>query len=134
MKKVSFDFDDTLSRSDVQRFAKELVDEGHDVWIVTSRIATEPALKRGWHWIERQNEELYEVAKKCGISKDKIVFTEHVDKVTFLKDKGFTFHLDDDEHELMMILESSDDCFPLHVNHFEWKENCIHLLNQNNHE
>jgi hypothetical protein len=129
MKKVSFDFDGTLSRTDVQSFAKSLVENGHDVWIVTSRIATEPALKKGWHWIERQNEELYDVAKKCGIPKDKIVFTEHVDKIVFLKDKGFTFHLDDDEHELMMILESKDSCSPLNVGHFEWEENCKQLLN-----
>jgi hypothetical protein len=128
MKKVSFDFDGTLSRTDVQSFAKSLVEDGHDVWIVTSRIATEPALKKGWHWIERQNEELYDVAEKCGIPKDKIVFTEHVDKIVFLKNKGFTFHLDDDEHELMMILESKDYCSPLNVDHFEWEENCKQLL------
>jgi hypothetical protein len=128
MKKVSFDFDGTLSRTDVQSFAKSLVENGHDVWIVTSRIATEPALKKGWHWIERQNEELYDVAKKCGILKDKIVFTEHVDKIVFLKDKGFTFHLDDDVHELVMIMESKDSCSPLNVDHFEWKESCIKLL------
>lgn len=128
MKKVSFDFDGTLSRTDVQSFAKSLVENGHDVWIVTSRIATEPALKKGWYWIERQNEELYDVAEKCGIPKDKIVFTEHVDKIVFLRDKDFTFHLDDDEHELMMILESKDSCSPLNVDHFEWEENCKQLL------
>ena len=130
MKKISFDYDGTLSRTDVQSFAKSLVENGHDVWIVTSRIATEPALKKGWYWIEKQNEELYGVAEKCGIPKDKIVFTEHVDKIVFLKDKGFTFHLDDDEHELMMILNSKDRCLPLNVNHFEWEENCKDLLNR----
>ena len=126
--KVSFDFDGTLSRKDVQEYAKSLVSKGYDVWIVTSRIATEPALKKGWHWIERQNKELYDVAEKVGISKDKIVFTEFVDKIEFLKDKGFIFHIDDDVDELMAILKSKDGCRTVNVDHFEWKETCENIL------
>ena len=128
MNKVSFDFDGTLARPDVQRFAKELVSWGNDVWIVTSRIATEPALEKGWHWIERQNEELYLVAEDCGIPKDRIVFTEHVDKIVYLEGKGFLFHLDDDEYELMAILGSKDKCKPINVNYFDWENACRELL------
>lgn len=128
--KISFDFDGTLARKDVQEFAKQLVDDGHDVWIVTSRTDTEVALKKGWYWTERQNQELYEVAELVGIPREKIVFTEYVDKIVFLKDKGFLFHLDDDEDELICILESGDSCAPLHANHFSWKENCLELLNK----
>ena len=116
--KVSFDFDGTLSRKDVQDFAKELIGKGIDVWIVTSRIATE------------QNDELYKVAESVGVVKDKIVFTEHIDKIVFLKDKGFEFHLDDDEHELILIMQSKDSCVPLNVGHFSWKENCLEVLNK----
>ena len=36
--KVSFDFDGTLSRKDVQEYAKSLVNSGLEVWIVTSRF------------------------------------------------------------------------------------------------
>ena len=43
--KVSFDFDSTLSRKDVQSFAKELVDRGLEVWIVTSRFDDESAMQ-----------------------------------------------------------------------------------------
>lgn len=131
MNKVSFDFDGTLSRKDVQRFAKELVFLGEDVWLVTSRIATEPALKKGWHWIEKQNEELYLVAEECGIPKEKIVFTEHVDKIVFLHGKGFLFHLDDDEYELMAIFNSDDKCTPINVDYFDWENSCRELLNKN---
>ena len=126
--KVSFDFDGTLSRKDVQNFAKSLVNSGYDVWIVTSRIATEPALKKGWHWIERQNQELYDVAESVGINRENIVFTEFVDKIEFLKDKGFIFHIDDDVDELMAILNSKDSCRTVNVDHFEWKENCENIL------
>lgn len=132
--KVSFDFDGTLSRQDVQRFAKELIAAGHEVWIVTSRISTKPAVEKGWHWIKRQNEDLYKVAESVGIPESRIVFTEHIDKIVFLKDKGFAFHLDDDEWELMQIMNSKDTCKPLHVDHFEWKENCLAVLNQNKDE
>lgn len=126
--KVSFDFDGTLSRKDVQNFAKSLVNSGYDVWIVTSRIATEPALKKGWHWIERQNQELYDVAESVGINRENIVFTEFVDKIEFLKDKSFIFHIDDDVDELMAILNSKDSCKTVNVDHFEWKENCENIL------
>ena len=33
---VSFDFDSTLSRKDVQEYAKELLERGIDVWVVTT--------------------------------------------------------------------------------------------------
>lgn len=126
--KVSFDFDGTLSRKDVQVFAKNLVNSGYDVWIVTSRIATEPALKKGWHWIERQNQELFDAAKSVGIVREKIVFTEFVYKIEFLKDKGFIFHIDDDVDELMAILDSKDSCRTVNVDHFEWEESCKNIL------
>jgi len=36
-KIVTFDFDATLSRPDVQEYAKELIEKGIDVWVVTAR-------------------------------------------------------------------------------------------------
>jgi hypothetical protein len=122
MKKCSFDFDSTLDRVDVQRFAIELIEKGWDVWIVTSRCDTERALAKGWHWVERQNEQLYKVANDVGIKRENIIFTEHVDKIVYLKDKGFLFHLDDDVDELMAIRESGDECYPICVDYFEWQE------------
>ena len=73
--KVSFDFDGTLSRKDVQVFAKDLVNEGHEVWIVTSRFSDEAAKKDNWHWILGQNQKLFDVAQECGIKKENIQFT-----------------------------------------------------------
>jgi len=130
--KVSFDFDHTLSRKDVQVFAKQLVDDGHEVWIVTSRFSDEAAKEKKWHWIEGQNQKLFDVAEECGIKKENIQFTCMESKSLFLKDKGFIFHLDDDDIELMDILDNNrytgDNCFPVHVEHFEWKENCQNIL------
>lgn len=130
MSKVSFDFDGTLSRKDVQEFAKQLVDEGHDVWIVTSRYSDQNAKLKAWWWIIDQNKNLYDVAEECGIKKEHIHFTNGEDKIVFLKEKNFVFHLDDDDVELMVILWSKDKCVPLNVGHFEWKENCLEVLNK----
>ncbi len=129
--KVSFDFDSTLSRKDVQEFAKELVGEGHEVWIVTSRFSDEAGKEKNWHWIEGQNQKLFDVAEYCGIKKENIHFTCMESKSIFLKGKGFIFHLDDDDIELMDILESRDTCRAIHVDHFEWKETCKNILNKN---
>jgi hypothetical protein len=129
--KVSFDFDNTLSRKDVQNFAKELVNDGHEVWIVTSRFDDESAVKKNWHWIQGQNQKLFDVAEDCGIKKENIYFTCMESKSIFLKDKGFLFHLDDDDIELMGIFESKDKCRAIHVDHFEWKETCKNILQKN---
>ena len=118
--KISFDFDSTLSRKDVQSFVINLITKGHEVWIVTSRFATEPALERGWWWTEKQNQKLYDVAEKVGIPKDRIVFTNHVDKIEYLKDKGFAVHVDDDPDELMAIFQSGDPCKVVNVDHSDW--------------
>ena len=133
--KVSFDFDSTLSRKDVQEFAKELVNEGHEVWIVTSRFDDETAMIKNWHWIKGQNQKLFDIADKCGIKRNNIKFTCMESKSYFLEGKEFVFHLDDDDIELMDILESNkftdDECFPVNVEHSEWKENCRNILNKN---
>ena len=126
--KVSFDFDATLSRKDVQKFAKELVDNGIEVWIVTSRFDDETGTQKNWHWIKGQNEKLFIVAKECGIKLENIHFTCMEPKIDFLKGKEFTLHLDDDDIELMNILRSGDNCKPVNVEHFEWLETCKSIL------
>jgi hypothetical protein len=126
--KVSFDFDSTLSRKDVQEFAKKLVKSGIEVWIVTSRFDDESAMKKNWHWIKGQNQKLFDVAEECGIKLYNIHFTCMESKSIFLKDKGFIFHLDDDDIELMDILEIKDKCKPINVDYFEWREVCENIL------
>lgn len=125
--KVSFDFDSTLSRTDVQAFARQLCQMGYEVWIVTSRFNNEELLKK-WPWITEQNQKLFKVADECGIHRDRIHFTNMESKSIFLKGKGFKFHLDDDEVELMDILESKDSCRAVNVDHFEWLQTCESIL------
>lgn len=126
--KISFDFDSTLDREDVQEFAKQLVNDGHEIWITTSRFDTESSLKKGWWWIEKNNQQLYDVADECGIPRDNISFTAMIDKIKFLEGNDFLFHLDDDEVELELIQESDDNCVGVWVELKDWKKTCINLI------
>ena len=134
--KVSFDFDSTLSRHEVQQFAKELVQQGHEVWIVTSRISNEQSkieysdnytLDR----VYKSNKKLFRIADNVGIPRSNIQFMNFQMKSEFIKDKGFVFHLDDDSDELIAILESGYSCKPINVNHFEWEKDCKLHINKN---
>ena len=126
--KVSFDFDSTLSRNDVQRFAKELINDGIEVWIVTSRCTTEYATEKGWHWVDEQNCKLFRVADNVGIKREHINFCNFTNKIEFIKGKDFIFHLDDDSDELIAIFESKDSCQPINVNHMDWEIDCrLHI-------
>ena len=124
-----FDFDGTLSRKDVQSFAKQMIDEGHEVWIVTSRFDDVEGLAQNWNWIPTQNLKLFKVAEELGIPESQIKFTNMIPKIEFLLDKGFAFHLDDDESELFDIFESKDSCKPLNVGHSDWEYFCKEVLN-----
>ena len=82
-----------------------------------------------------KNQKLFDVAQECGIKKENIQFTCMESKSVFLKNKGFIFHIDDDDIELMDILDNNrytgDNCFPVNVEHFEWKETCQDILKKN---
>lgn len=106
--KVSFDFDSTLSEEKNQKLAKKFIDAGHDVWITTSRLSSEHGKSKGWPWIITQNEYLFEIADKLGISKDKIKFTEGEDKWKSLY--TFDIHFDDDINEIELINEHLPNC------------------------
>ena len=123
--KVSFDFDSTLDRSDVQDLARKLVQLGHQVWIVTSRFSDSEILERNWHHLKSQNQKVFRIAQECGISKDHIHFTNMQSKSVFLKGKGFRFHLDDDSIELLDILESKDECLAVNVEQSDWLQTCL---------
>lgn len=131
--KVSIDFDSTLDRKDVQRFAKKLIDDGYEVWIVTSRLSTEHAKANLDQWttnrVEKSNLKLFRVADNLGIKREHIHFTNTQFKIEFLEGKNFIFHLDDDSEELLEIMSSKDKCEPFNVNYFEWEELITKKLN-----
>lgn len=129
--KVSFDFDGTLSRDDVEEYAKELINRGIEVWVVTSRMSEDDISKSFQPWQRPNwNRDLWETVDRIGIPRERVKFTAHVDKIEFLKDRDFVFHLDDDVYELIEIMSSADSCQPLNVDYFSWRENCEEALNK----
>lgn len=134
--KVSFDFDSTLDKPEVQKYAKNLINRGYEVWIVTSRFDDKnitdehPSwMKKGNFW--KDNNDLREVAEKVGIPSERIVYTNMKSKSTFLKGKDFIFHLDDDEVELEEI-EKIPNTVGVNVwDNPQWKEECENILKSN---
>ena len=124
--KVSFDFDSTLSKLIIQKYAKELIERGLEVWICTSRLENKHAPNLNW------NDDLFLVADALKIDREKIIFTNNSktqkEKSDFLNGKGFVWHLDDCWLDLSYIKTNSDligiSCF----GNKNWKEDCEKLL------
>jgi hypothetical protein len=104
---VSFDFDSTLSRNDVQDYARFLINKGFEVWILTSRF--EDCYQYPWYRgtvNEHCHHDLYIVANSLNIPPERIIFTNMADKAdTILEREDFNpiWHLDDDYIELNII-------------------------------
>lgn len=100
MKTITFDFDDTLSTKPVQQYAKKLIEQGYNVMIVSSRY--EDKLKH-LHPFSKSNADLYSVAKKLGIDKSNIKFTNRQSKSIKLPGYKSSVHFENDPKELMDI-------------------------------
>jgi hypothetical protein len=90
---VSIDFDDTLETPEGQQLAKDLLDEGIDLHIITRRQETD-------------SKEVYKVAEELGIPKEKIHFTNGKLKWETIKRLGITKHIDNNSNELQAIKEN----------------------------
>lgn len=129
MKKISFDFDHTMTRNDVRSIAEHLISVGYEVWIVTSRYDDETGKENHWNWIPTQNEKVFKTAEELGIPIDRIKFTNMIPKIEFLEGKDFIAHFDDDVDELVAIMQSKDNCIPINVNHSDWVSHYEDVLN-----
>lgn len=131
--RISIDFDGTLEFQSIQDYAKELIERGVEVWIVTSRFGDNEKFKKFFNTsknVDLSNRDLHEVANKLGIPEERRHFTNMKDKWEFLENRGFIWHLDDDWIENEMINERTStkgiDVFP------QWKEKCETLLERAN--
>jgi len=129
--KISFDFDGTLELQSVQTYAKELIERGVEVWVVTSRFGDDELYKRFFHTstnVDLTNRDLRKITDTLGIPEEKIHFTNMKDKWEFIENRGFIWHLDDDWIENEMInsrtLTKGIDCF----GNPQWKQQCESLL------
>lgn len=122
MKKVSFDFDLTLSRKDVQEYAKELIEKGIEVHIITGRFDD---LHQHQYHHHPTNDDLWEVIDNLNIPRDRVHFMNHLmTKGIYLFDTDIIWHLDDDIDDLNTIKNIPK----INVNYPGWKELCNKLL------
>lgn len=112
--KISFDYDGTLQRKDIQEYCKELIERGYECHICTSRQNTN----------DNQNLDLYQIAHECGIPKKNITFTSFDDKYKFLNEDEFIFHIDDDNIELSFFRSYSKITPIFLFGNKEWKMDC----------
>jgi len=125
--RVSFDFDDTLDREPVQKYAAELVARGIEVWIVTSRYDLENYIKYNFTSLykgELANKDLFDLAKELGIPEDKIHFTNMMNKWRFFKENNFIWHLDNDWEECRLIDRKTKTRGIIYFHTPNWKGKC----------
>ncbi len=122
MKRVSFDFDHTLSSLKIQHFAHSLIKQGIEVWICTARHSNENKLVDNWG-----NEDLFFVTDFLKIPQEQIIFCNYEEKRPFLEAESFEWHLDDD----YMVINSLRDSFVpgIHCLQKGWMDKCIKILN-----
>jgi HKD family nuclease len=122
-KKVSFDFDDTLSFEIIQNYAKSLIEQGIEVHIVTSRY--EDPSKYNFPC---DHNDLLNVAINLSIPKSHIHFTNFENKAHFFAgNPDFIWHMDDNPDETAIInsFTNTKGIFWLDSN---WKYKCNKLL------
>ena len=123
-KTVSFDFDGTLSRPDVQEYFKELVSRGIDCWVVTSRYDD---LHKHLYPNNPTNEDLWKVIDELGLPRYKVRFCNMTPKIDYLDCANVIWHLDDDEVELDDISHYSG-VMGFNINDNAWKRKCNNWL------
>jgi hypothetical protein len=128
MAKVSFDFDGTLSRPDVQEYASRLLAEGVDVWVVTTRYDQNHKHKYALDY-DVLVEDLWEVVDRIGIPRWKVRFTNMEWKYTYLIGTNFVWHLDDNANEMTRARYNSCPINMIQVGSSSWKRKCSRLLN-----
>jgi uncharacterized HAD superfamily protein len=125
MKKiVTFDFDRTLSRKDVQDYACSLLSKGIEIWVLTSRYDD---LHRHKYLHKGTNDDIYSVVDELGIPRDKIRFTCMRHKYEYLEGTNVILHLDDDYIELNMINKFTSTK-GISVINSSYKQKCNKLL------
>jgi len=122
---VSFDYDNTLTREDVQEFCKDLLVQGYDVYVTTARYNDDNVWR--WNYVPNNND-LYATIDKLGISRERVHFTNMMPKAEYLATKNFIWHLDDDIIELENIKEAKLETKGIPLLIGNWKHKCKKLL------
>ena len=124
--KISVDFDNTLSRKDVQEYISELLSLGVEVYVTTARYDDLNAYK---YTNNPGNEDLWNILKKLNIDFKKVRFTLMEYKINYLQGTPIVWHLDDLYEEYFKFKYSKNKTFKMIiVNTSNWKFKCSRLL------
>ena len=91
--RISIDYDNCLSQPKVQELAKQLIAQGHEIFILTSRF---DSIRRLKFPDLASNEDLYKIAEEVGIKPYRTAFTNQQKKWIWLLETGIKLHIDDD--------------------------------------
>lgn len=136
--KISFDFDGTLEYDSVQKVARELIDEGHDVCILTTRYS-KPWKYSSWDvsednkkYLQDQFDKLNEIADNLGIKE--INYSEFQWKFTVIDNLGIDVHVDDNFREEVAEINHRCKARAVYYGPYEkdWVANLRKLIDENN--
>jgi len=129
MAKVSMDFDKTMSKPHVQEYAKQLLDQGHEVWVVTARYdECHIHLYNRTEWTEAGQQDLWDVVDGLGIPRHHVRFMNMEPKYTYLDRTHFVWHLDDDFVEISDAKRYGCSVPFIQVEAGSWKNKCERIL------
>lgn len=124
---VSIDFDGTLSKPEVQEYARELLSQGIQVRVTTTRFDDMHIHKYGDDY-PNVLDDLWEVVDDLGIPRHHVRFTNMEWKHTYLIGTNFIWHLDDNPHEMSHARYASCKVPMVQVNTNTWKNKCNRIL------
>jgi len=123
--KVSFDFDGTLEFGDVQKYAAELIAQGIEVWVVTTRWDENHKHK---YPLNATLDDLWEVVDRIGIPRHQVRFTCMEYKHTYLNGTKFIWHLDDNPVEFSKAKVNGCTVPMIQVDTNGWQIKCDMLI------
>jgi hypothetical protein len=133
--KVSFDFDKTLSEKEVQDFAKDLINKGIEVWIVTKRYdcidkySEKEIAQWGITDLVKEHQDLFDIAFDLNIPIEHIVFMNNKSKTEFfIENQDFLWHLDDNHSELIEINATTTIIGIHYDNNVYWDIGCLNAI------
>ena len=93
-KRISFDFDDTLTTAKGQDMARRFLAANDEIFIITART-------------QSNGGPVYEIAQKLGIKKENVYFTAGKHKYILVNKLRIDKHIDNNTEELQLIRENS---------------------------
>jgi hypothetical protein len=94
-KRISFDFDDTLTTAKGQDMARRFLAANDEIFIITART-------------QSNGGPVYEIAQKLGIKKENVYFTAGKHKYILVNKLRIDKHIDNNTEELQLIRENSE--------------------------